>query len=96
MCFTDDCVSGSPAPSVTWWKDGSVFDDTYELVEKQNNGANNSTVIVDGIGVDGDGVDSDETYKLVEKQNNAANNITVILDGDHGGVTYIHCDMTAH
>ena len=48
MCFTDDCVSGSPAPSVTWWKDGSVFDDTYELVEKQNNGANNSTVILDG------------------------------------------------
>ena len=37
---------GSPAPSVTWWKDGSVFDDTFELVEKQNNGASNSTVMV--------------------------------------------------
>ena len=39
---------GSPAPSVTWWKDGSVFDDTFELVEKQNNGASNSTVIGGG------------------------------------------------
>ena len=57
MCFTQivfhqftfsQCVSGSPAPSVTWWKDGSVFDDTYELVEKQNNGVNNSTVILGG------------------------------------------------
>ena len=41
---------GSPAPSVTWWKDGSVFDDTFELVEKQNNGASNSTVIGGGGG----------------------------------------------
>ena len=57
ICFTQivfpqfnfsQCVSGSPAPSVTWWKDGSVFDDTYELVEKQNSGANNSTVILGG------------------------------------------------
>ena len=23
--------AGSPAPSVTWWKDGSVYDDSYEL-----------------------------------------------------------------
>ena len=50
------CVPGSPAPSVTWWKDGSVFDDTYELVEKQANGASNSTVIVHVDGYFGDGV----------------------------------------
>ena len=47
LCFINS-ISGSPAPSVTWWKDGSVFDDTYELVEKQNSGANNSTVIIGG------------------------------------------------
>ena len=32
-----------------------MFDDTYELVEKQDNGASNSTVIVDLDGLCGDG-----------------------------------------
>ena len=71
--FTE-CVSGSPAPSVTWWKDGGVFDDTYELVKKHDNGGSNSTVIVDGDddgyndngydgnGYDGNGYDGDDDY----------------------------------
>ena len=44
---------------MTWWKDGSVFDDTYELVERQDNGASNSTVIVDLDGLCGDGDNGD-------------------------------------
>ena len=35
-------ISGSPAPSVIWWKEGSVYDDTYELLSSKENTVTNT------------------------------------------------------
>ena len=35
-------IPGSPAPSVIWWKEGSVFDDTYELLGSKENTVTNT------------------------------------------------------
>ena len=37
-----DLISGSPAPSVIWWKEGSVYDDTYELLSSKEKTVTNT------------------------------------------------------